>query len=246
MKFIKLKNRQIEEVIANKSDVIGVINDQDDISVNDEVEFFNTSNVVFGKAKIQKIVLQKLDEYKKNNQNQLDILKIIGNLNDDSQLIKTIYFDFLPYNEPRKAMIGKDLNVKSIKIYADGGSRGNPGPSALGYVLMTIDDKVIKQNGVYLGITTNNQAEYKALLFALEDALELGSSDVTVFMDSLLVVNQLKGSYKVKNLDLKPIYQQIMDLVTKFNGVTFTHIPRELNKLADLEVNKCLDSVITP
>lgn len=131
---------------------------------------------------------------------------------------------------------------KQIKMYADGGSRGNPGPSASGYVLMDLDNNVIIEKGIYLGITTNNQAEYQAVKFGLEDALKNGAREVSVYLDSLLVVNQMKGVFKIKNRDLWPIHMAIQDIVKQFKGVKFTHVPREMNKLADAEVNKALDA----
>jgi ribonuclease HI/pterin-4a-carbinolamine dehydratase len=131
---------------------------------------------------------------------------------------------------------------KEVKLYADGGSRGNPGPSASGYVLMDIDDTVIKKSGVYLGITTNNQAEYQALKLGLEEAQKLGAREVDVYLDSLLVINQMKGVFKVKNRDLWPIHEAIKEQAKNFKKVTFTHVPRELNKLADAEVNEILDA----
>jgi ribonuclease HI/pterin-4a-carbinolamine dehydratase len=129
-----------------------------------------------------------------------------------------------------------------IKLYGDGGSRGNPGPSASGYVLLDENDTVIIKSGVYLGITTNNQAEYQSLKFGLEEAQKLGAREVDVFMDSLLVINQMKGIFKVKNRDLWPIYEAIKAQAKVFKKVTFTHVPRELNKLADAEVNETLDA----
>ncbi|MES2971873.1 MAG: 4a-hydroxytetrahydrobiopterin dehydratase [Patescibacteria group bacterium] len=131
---------------------------------------------------------------------------------------------------------------KEIKMFADGGSRGNPGPSASGYVLMDMDDTVLVERGVYLGVTTNNQAEYQAVRFGLEDALRRGAREVEVYLDSLLVVNQMKGIFKVRNRDLWPIHAAIHELIKQYKKVTFTHVPRELNKLADAEVNKCLDA----
>lgn len=130
----------------------------------------------------------------------------------------------------------------AIKLYADGGSRGNPGPSASGFVLLDAHNTVIKKSGVYLGITTNNQAEYRSLKFGLEEAQKMGVREVDVFMDSLLVINQMKGKFKVKNRDLWPIFEAIKELTTHFKKVTFTHVPRELNKLADAEVNETLDT----
>lgn len=134
------------------------------------------------------------------------------------------------------------LKTKQIKLYADGGSRGNPGPSASGYVLLDMEDNIILKSGVYLGITTNNQAEYQALKFGLIEAEKIGAREVDVYMDSLLVVNQMKGIFKVKNRDLWPIYEAIKDQVPHFKKVTFQHVPRELNKLADAEVNTTLDA----
>ncbi len=131
---------------------------------------------------------------------------------------------------------------KQIKMFADGGSRGNPGPSASGYVLLAMDDTVLVERGVYLGITTNNQAEYQALRFGLEDAFKRGAREVAVYMDSLLVVNQMKGIFKVKNRDLWPIHVAIAEQARQFKKISFTHVPRELNKLADAEVNKTLDA----
>lgn len=137
----------------------------------------------------------------------------------------------------------KPANIpKQIKLYGDGGSRGNPGPSASGFVLMDLDDNILLKAGVYVGITTNNQAEYQSLKFGLEHALQLGVEEVFVYMDSLLVINQMKGVFKVKNQDLLPHYLAIKELATKFKKVTFTHVPRELNKLADAEVNTTLDA----
>lgn len=143
--------------------------------------------------------------------------------------------------EPRKNQVAAPPS-KKIKLYADGGSRGNPGPSASGYVLIDEEDNVFKKSGVYLGITTNNQAEYQSLKFGLEEAIKLGVSEVDVFMDSLLVVNQLKGKFKVKNRDLWPIHEDIKKIAANFKRISYSHVPRELNKLADAEVNEVLDA----
>ena len=132
--------------------------------------------------------------------------------------------------------------LEEIKIFADGGSRGNPGPSAGGYVILDMNDTVVKKNGKYLGITTNNQAEYHSIKGGLEAALTMRARRVHVFMDSMLVVNQMKGVYKVKNRELWPIYEAIKSLVASFEQVNFTHVPREMNKLADAAVNETLDT----
>ncbi|MBI3624110.1 4a-hydroxytetrahydrobiopterin dehydratase [Candidatus Saccharibacteria bacterium] len=135
----------------------------------------------------------------------------------------------------------KKVSTKAVKLFADGGSRGNPGPSASGYALLHMDDQVIYKKGLYLGIATNNQAEYKALKSGLQEAYKLGAREVSVFMDSQLVINQMKGIYRVRNKALWPIHSAIQTMVGKFDEVTFTHVPRELNKLADSMVNEALD-----
>ena len=131
-----------------------------------------------------------------------------------------------------------------IKLYADGGSRGNPGPSASGFVLFDENDKILVDEGVYLGVTTNNQAEYTALKLGLEAARQKNASEIDVFMDSLLVINQMRGIFKVKNRDLWPIHASIKELTRQFKKVTFTHVPRELNKMADAAVNRALDKAL--
>lgn len=146
------------------------------------------------------------------------------------------------YHQDEPKQPKADRLPTKAKMFADGGSRGNPGPSASGYVLMNEQDEVLVENGVYLGVTTNNQAEYQAVRLGLEDALKRGVREISVYLDSLLVVNQMNGKFKVRNRDLWPIHEAIKDLRAKFDKITFTHVPRELNKLADAEVNKCLDA----
>lgn len=131
---------------------------------------------------------------------------------------------------------------KRVVIYSDGGSRGNPGPSASGFVIMDPEENVVHQGGLYLGITTNNQAEYHGVRLGLEKALEMGAREVDFRMDSLLVVNQLNGIYKIKNHELVPINARIKELVTQFDRVTFSHVRREYNQLADGMVNKILNA----
>lgn len=127
-------------------------------------------------------------------------------------------------------------------VYSDGGSRGNPGPSASGFVIMDEHERVLFEGGEYLGITTNNQAEYHGVRLGLKKALEMGARSVDFRIDSLLVVNQMNGIYKIKNRDLWPINERIRELVSRFDKVTFTHVRREFNQLADGMVNKTLDA----
>lgn len=128
-----------------------------------------------------------------------------------------------------------------IKLYADGGSRGNPGPSAAGFALYTMQDELLMKRGDYLGVTTNNQAEYQAVRLGLEEASRRKARIVHVYLDSLLVVNQMRGQFKVKNRELWGVHETLKDLVKRFEKVHFTHVPRELNRVADGEVNSALD-----
>ena len=136
-----------------------------------------------------------------------------------------------------------DLNTlkNEVIIYSDGGSRGNPGPSASGYVILDQDQKILAQGGEYLGITTNNQAEYHAVRLGLERAKDLGVRSIDFRIDSMLVVNQMNGVYTIKNRELWPINERIRNLVMDFDSVTFSHVPREMNQLADSQVNRVLD-----
>lgn len=132
---------------------------------------------------------------------------------------------------------------KKLKIFTDGGSRGNPGPSASGFVILTTKDEILDEGGEYLGINTNNQAEYEAVVLALKAALRFGPVDLDFFIDSLLVVNQLNGSWQVKKPELRPVNQEVLELVKQFGTVTFTHVKREFNTMADSKVNEVLDSI---
>ena len=139
----------------------------------------------------------------------------------------------------------KSAKVDAAKLYTDGGSRGNPGPSAGAFLICKMDGNVVEKSGFYIGIATNNQAEYRALLKGLHRSQALGVRKLNVFMDSELIVKQLNRLYKIKNKDLKPLYQQIKKLEKFFEEVSFTHVPRLMNKEADSEVNRILDEKAT-
>ncbi len=160
--------------------------------------------------------------------------------------VSVLYFQYNALPEPQKYLNGPTdpiHKIKQAKLFTDGGSRGNPGPSSLGFVVLDLNDKILHTDNKYLGITTNNQAEYHALIAGMEWCLKNGLQELKVFLDSMLVVNQLKGIFKVKNRDLWSLYESASNLAKKFHKISFTHVPRELNKLADREVNKALDAV---
>lgn len=136
----------------------------------------------------------------------------------------------------------KTPELTVAKLFTDGGSRGNPGPAATGVVILDIEDNVVKKSSQYLGETTNNQAEYQALLEGLNLAESLGINELAVYMDSELIVRQVNGLYKIKNKDLKPLYEQVNKSASRFKEITFTHVPRAMNKLADELVNYTLDN----
>ncbi len=135
--------------------------------------------------------------------------------------------------------------VKKITVFTDGGARGNPGPAAAGAVIKNLAGKPRLICGKYLGHKTNNFAEYSAVLLAFETVVQqetnLNQLEVEVFADSLLVVKQLGGEYRVKNANIRPLFEKVQELTSQFFKVSYQHIPREKNKEADAEVNRILD-----
>ena len=129
-------------------------------------------------------------------------------------------------------------------LRADGGSRGNPGPGALGYVLCDASGAEVEARGEFLGTCTNNVAEYRALLAGLESASRHGVRSLVVRMDSELVVRQMLGQYKVKNEGLKPLYAAARTAVAKLGSVRFESVPRDDNGRADALVNEALDEAL--
>lgn len=129
-----------------------------------------------------------------------------------------------------------------ITIYSDGASRRNPGPAGAGAVLCDEADEILQTVCKYLGETTNNQAEYQAAILGLEKALEMGATRVKLRADSELMVKQIRGEYRVKNADLKPLYEKVRFLLNQFDLYDPPeHIPRKQNALADAEANRAID-----
>lgn len=133
-------------------------------------------------------------------------------------------------------------------IFTDGGSRGNPGHAGYGFVVFNDKKELLFKDKKYIGIATNNQAEYQGALSAIEyiyNNLNNERSIYNFYLDSLLVVEQLNGHYKIRNEDLKELYYKIRELVLKLGKpVYFNHIPREKNRVADALVNEALDEQI--
>jgi len=198
--------------------------------------------------------LERIDHYPRwqNEQNVVDIW-----LNSHEQKMKIADIDRELANtidtlvnattkEQTEAIVDKETTtITEVNLYADGGSRGNPGPSASGYVLLDMGGRIVLRAGQYLGVTTNNQAEYQALKLGMERALyDYHARELHVYMDSMLVINQMKNIFKIKNRELWPVHNVCVELARKFDKVTFDHVPRELNKIADEEVNKAMDAAL--
>ena len=127
-------------------------------------------------------------------------------------------------------------------LYFDGCSKGNPGVSGTGSVIYNNEDEIWSKS-TYIGIKTNNQSEYQSLIIGLQEALKLNIQNISVFGDSLLVIQQTKGIYRVKNENLIELHETVNKLKTKFKNVTFTHIYRNKNKRADKLANMALDNL---
>ena len=131
------------------------------------------------------------------------------------------------------------------KLFTDGGSRGNPGPAAYGFVLEAEDGTVLDARGEAIGVATNNVAEYSALVAGLERAVEVGVDELEVVSDSELLVKQMRGEYRVKNQALQDLFLDASRLARKLQRVTYTAVRREHNELAERLGNEALDRAAT-
>lgn len=255
-KTLKINHQAAELIRLGKKTSTWRMNDDKDLRVNDHISFIDkvipdveSSWVEFGDTVITSILEKRFgdltainfegsENYSTNDEMIKAFQRYYGEKIDYNAPVKIIHFDPLVPDEKVADKIGIP---EEVKIYTDGGSRGNPGPSAGGFVILDMNNNVVRKSGKYLGITTNNQAEYHSLKGGIEAARDMGIDRVHVFMDSLLVINQMKGIYKIKNRDLLPIHQAIKQIISVFKEIDFTHVPRELNKLADAIVNETLD-----
>ena len=163
-------------------------------------------------------------------------LEINGNININNepsyvnQIIKS-FEDFI------------EINKKNYYILMfDGGSRGNPGPSGCGYVIYDNNNKIVHEDKLYLGIQTNNYAEYMGVIQGLRKAVELKINHLIIKGDSLLVIKQLNGSYKVNSDNIKPLYISAQNFITNIDKIEFIHIKREMNSVADKLANIAMDN----
>jgi len=263
MKTLKFEHNLAQLIAVGAKTTTWRIYDDKDLSVNDDVQLVDKVEPEkpetwksIGIVHIDSIIQKRMgdlvpDDYVGHEQFATTAemfetyRRYYGPQVDENTPVKIISFTLLPENQQSTELVANNTsNLTDIKLYADGGSRGNPGPSASGFAIMDMDNRIVVKKGVYLGVTTNNQAEYQALKFGLDEAARMGVREIHVYMDSLLVVNQMLGIFKIKNRDLWPIHAAITDMLPRFRRVTFTHVPRELNKIADAAVNEALDEAL--
>ena len=134
--------------------------------------------------------------------------------------------------------------ANAVTINVDGASRGNPGPSGIGYCVYDGTGKTIERRGEFIGFATSRVAEYYAMKKGIERAIELGFKTVRFISDSLMVVNQLNGIFHVKNRDVVSIYKDIQEMLKSFDAVSFSHVPRSQNLIADSEANDAIDKIL--
>ncbi|TYP54958.1 ribonuclease HI family protein [Thermosediminibacter litoriperuensis] len=135
--------------------------------------------------------------------------------------------------------------MKRLTVYTDGASRGNPGDAGIGIVMLDENGNTLKEVSDYIGQTTNNIAEYTALVTALKEALEMGCEEIDIFSDSELMVKQINGEYQIKNEGIKRLHTQVMGLLKEFKKFSINHIRREQNKRADELANEGIDLAVS-
>jgi ribonuclease HI len=143
--------------------------------------------------------------------------------------------------DKEKAWSGK-LAGRTLKLFSDGASRGNPGEAGGGIAILDEEGNELVGAGRYLGHCTNNEAEYRALLFGLEKCGEFGRGSIEVFLDSELIVKQIRGEYKVKHPNLKLLYNETIQKLSEFAFFTISHVPRGENSRADQLANQAIDN----
>lgn len=136
-------------------------------------------------------------------------------------------------------------DAASLSLYTDGASRGNPGEAGAGYVIFDSQGREVFAHGKYLGQCTNNMAEYQALILGLSAAKKQGARQLSVYLDSELIVKQIKGEYRVKDEKLKPFFAQVQRLRQDFAAFRVAHVPRKQNQRADQLANEAIDNKVT-
>jgi len=256
MKTLKFDHESAQDVLLGKKTSTWRLYDDKDLSVNDHIKIIDKTDPndtnswkIIGEAVVNEVIEKKLGDVTDRDMaghevydTQEEMLATYRQRYGDrvtlDEPVKMVYFKFTAAagDTPTKAML-----LEEAKLFTDGGSRGNPGDSACAYVICNMDGTVVEKSGYYMGLATNNQAEYYGFKKGLERARDLGIDRISLYSDSQLVVNQMNGIYKVKNQELAPLHQEVSQLAAGFEKISFTYVPRELNKIADKEVNRILD-----
>lgn len=161
---------------------------------------------------------------------------------EDVTASTNVLLDIAKMSDTANEDVADEPGTKAAIIHSDGGSRGNPGPSASAYIITDRAGRVVMaQGGEFIGFTDSGTAEYKAVILALTKAAELDITDIDFYSDNLMVVNQINGMFQVHNPKFKSLYDQVIQLLFNFRRVHFHHIHREYNSLADSLVNRILD-----
>jgi ribonuclease HI len=263
MKQLKFEHQFAKAIQAGKKSATFRVNDDKNLTIDDRVQLIDkvdhdrpTTWLITGDLIIKGVEQRKLRDLTSEHMVRAESFtdteemlqtfrRFYGDHIDESTPVTIVTFQYSPYAQALP-FVPQHTNVtvtSDVRLYADGGSRGNPGPSAAGFVILDTNDVLLHADNRYLGLTTNNQAEYHALIAGLEWCQSHNVRRLEVYMDSLLVVNQMKGIFKVKNRDLWALYERAQRLKDNFKGITFSHVPRAMNKLADSEVNKALDAI---
>lgn len=264
MKQLKFEHQFAEAIKLGTKCATFRVNDDKDLRIGDTVQLVDKVDrdrpktwIIPGELMIASVVSIALGDLTKDQMEQAESFdgpeemlqtfrRFYGEHITMTTPILVLAFSYKPLESALpylKTTNSSGVYTGTVKLFADGGSRGNPGPSASGFVILDELNRMLHADNKYLGITTNNQAEYHALIMAMEWCLKQQIPIVHVHLDSMLVVNQLKGIFKVKNRDLWSLYETADCLSKQFREFSITHVPRELNKLADAEVNKALDAV---
>lgn len=171
-----------------------------------------------------------------------DIDNAVKKLGITKEEARDIFKSLLPKKKPvQKGLFEEQKPAGALEIYVDGASRGNPGKAGAGIVIKGPDGNVVRKLKRFLGIITNNQAEYMALITGLEAARAMNAARLKVYADSELMVKQVNGIYKVKSEELRPLYNRAMELFKTFSSYSIEHVYREKNSEADRLANDAID-----
>ena len=256
MKTLKFEHELAQLILSGQKTTTWRLYDDKDLSVGDDIKIIDKVRTeepeswkVIGQGKVVQVTEKKLGDvtpedmagheaFATKEQMLATYKGYYGERVTFDTPVKIVYFEFSPSagDTPTQAML-----LEEAKVFTDGGSRGNPGDSACAFVICNLDGTVVEKSGYYMGMATNNQAEYYGFKKGLERARDLGIDKISLYSDSQLVVNQMNGIYKVKNQELAPLHQDVAQLARGFEKISFSYVPRELNKIADKEVNRILD-----